>query len=187
MGKGHSRSARVPLLPIARCDSAARDRPNPTAPARRRQCAAHAGEARVAAALARERRARPALALVVPSESWRSVGRTAAGMERGLWSAQLRLAWRGTGQRLRSVARYLLVDDRDGKVLAGLASAEQAVRLLSRLERTPQGDPPVSVVRLDHQQGDLTDVTSLVSMRPLPPLMARPTRRGRIKKSTGAD
>ena len=71
------------------------------------------------------------------------------------------------------MARYLLVDDRDGWVLAELASAQQAVRLLGRLGRNPHGSPTVSVVRLDHQQGDLTDVTSMVSMRPLPPLVAR--------------
>jgi ABC-type cobalamin transport system ATPase subunit len=77
------------------------------------------------------------------------------------------------GSPLGSVARYLLVDDRDGRVLAELASAHQAVRLLGLLVCNPHADPQVSVVRLDHQQGSLIDVTSMVSMRPLPPLMAR--------------
>jgi hypothetical protein len=47
------------------------------------------------------------------------------------------------------------------------------VRLLGLLECNPHADPPVSVVRLDHQQGGLIGVTSTVSMRPLPPPMAR--------------
>jgi hypothetical protein len=78
------------------------------------------------------------------------------------------------------VVRYLLVDDRDGRVLAELASLQQAARLLARHARKPHGDLPVSVVRLDHQQGGLTDITSMVSMRPLPPLI---TRRARIERS----
>jgi hypothetical protein len=77
------------------------------------------------------------------------------------------------------VARYLLVDDRDGRVLGELASARQAVRLLGLLDPSPDGDPPLSVVRLDHQQGSLTDVRSWVSTRPLPPLIER---RGRSKR-----
>jgi hypothetical protein len=80
------------------------------------------------------------------------------------------------------VVRYLLVDDRDGRVLAELASAQQAARVLLRLARDLHGDHPVSVVRLDHQQSGLTDVTSTVSMRPLPPLTARQPR---IKRSPG--
>jgi hypothetical protein len=74
------------------------------------------------------------------------------------------------------LTRYLLVDDRDGTVLAELASAGQAARLLCRLERGPHGIPPVSVVRLAHEQGSLTDVTSIVSMRPLPPAHGRPAQ-----------
>jgi hypothetical protein len=72
------------------------------------------------------------------------------------------------------MVRYLLVDDSDGSVLAEFASAEQAVRLLGRLARSPHEGPSVSVVRLHHQQGDLTDVSSMVSVRPLPPLMETP-------------
>ena len=78
------------------------------------------------------------------------------------------------------MARYLLVDDRDGRVLAELASPQQAVRLLSRLKDTPQGGPPVRVVRLDHQQGSLTEVTSMVSMRPLLSVIAGEAR---VKRS----
>jgi hypothetical protein len=70
------------------------------------------------------------------------------------------------------VARYVVVDDRDGRVLAELASAEQAARMLGVLARSPDEDASrVSVVRLEHQQTSLTEVTSIMSMRPLPPLM----------------
>jgi hypothetical protein len=72
--------------------------------------------------------------------------------------------------------RYLLVDDRDGRVLAELASPQQAVRLLGHLAQNLQESPPVSVVRLDHQQGSLTEVTSMVSMRPLLSVTARQAR-----------
>jgi hypothetical protein len=71
------------------------------------------------------------------------------------------------------VARYLLVDDRDGRVLAEFADALQAAGVLVRRAGSPHPDPPVSVVRLDHQQGALTDITSMVSIRPLPPLISR--------------
>jgi hypothetical protein len=69
------------------------------------------------------------------------------------------------------MSRYLLVDDTDGRVLAELASARQAALLLGRRERHPQGTPKVSLVRLDHQSGSLTDIFSMVSVRPLPPLV----------------
>ena len=78
------------------------------------------------------------------------------------------------------MVRYLLVDDRDGRVLAELAGAHQATRVLARHAREPHDEPPVSVVRLDHQQGSLTDITSMVTMRQLPPPMTRPAR---IKRS----
>jgi hypothetical protein len=78
------------------------------------------------------------------------------------------------------VVRYLLVDDRDATVLAERASPQQAARLFARHARNPHGEPPVSLVRLDTQQGSLTDITSMVSMRPLAPLITRP---GRIKRS----
>jgi hypothetical protein len=81
------------------------------------------------------------------------------------------------GSPLHRVARYVLVDDRDGRVLAELASAEQAVRMFGRFARSPGGDAQVSVVRLDHQQGGLSEVTSVVSMRPLPPVTERRPRK----------
>ena len=65
------------------------------------------------------------------------------------------------------MARYLLVDDRDGSVMAELASPEQASRLLRRLEAMPQGAPPTSIVRFDRQRRKLSDVSSIVAMRPL--------------------
>jgi hypothetical protein len=67
------------------------------------------------------------------------------------------------------MAAYLLVDDRDGGVIAELAGAEQAARLLSRLDSTPEGAPRVSVVRLERRSGQLSDVSSVVAMRPLSP------------------
>ena len=77
------------------------------------------------------------------------------------------------------MVRYLLLDDRDGRVLAQLAGPQQAARVLARLARSPDDGPRVSVVRVDHQYGDLTEVTSLVSVRPLPPLV---TPRAGIKR-----
>ena len=67
------------------------------------------------------------------------------------------------------MAEYLLVDDRDGSVIAELAGAEQAARLLSRLDVTHHGAPPVSIVRLDRRSGQAGDVSSVVAMRPLSP------------------
>ena len=65
------------------------------------------------------------------------------------------------------MVRYLLVDDRDGRVLAELASPMQAMRVLAGHARDWDGDPPVSLVRLEHQRGDLSDITSMVSIRRL--------------------
>jgi hypothetical protein len=67
------------------------------------------------------------------------------------------------------MAEYLLVDERDGGVIAKLAGPEQAQRLLSRLGVQPQGPPQVSVVRLDRTSGQFSEVSSLVAMRPLTP------------------
>jgi hypothetical protein len=72
------------------------------------------------------------------------------------------------------MVRYLLVDDTDGRVLAELASPVQAARLLARQVRNPDRAPPVSLVRLDHQQGSLSDITSMVSIRLLPSPVTRP-------------
>jgi hypothetical protein len=98
----------------------------------------------------------------------RAVGRFSRGVEH--------YVERRRRAALAIVVRYLLVDDRDGRVLAELASAQQAMRLLCRFPRNPHGSPAVSVVRLNHQQGTLTDTTSMVSVRPLPPFMARRAR-----------
>jgi hypothetical protein len=65
------------------------------------------------------------------------------------------------------MARYLLVDDRDGSVIAELASPEQAAGLLRRLEAMPQGAPPMRIVRLDRRRRTFSDVSSIVAMRPL--------------------
>jgi hypothetical protein len=66
------------------------------------------------------------------------------------------------------MAQYVLVDDRDGSVIAELASPEQAARLLRRLEAMPQGAPPMSLMRLNRRRRKLSDVSSIVAMRPLP-------------------
>jgi len=69
------------------------------------------------------------------------------------------------------MARYLLVDETDGSVVAKLASRQLAIRLRDRLARQPDGGPPVSLVRIDDQDSDLTEATSIVSVRPLASLV----------------
>ena len=64
--------------------------------------------------------------------------------------------------------QYVLVDDRDGSVIAELPSLEQAARLLKRVEGVSKEGPPISVARLDRRRGALTDVSSSVAIRPLP-------------------
>jgi hypothetical protein len=65
------------------------------------------------------------------------------------------------------MAQYVLVDDRDGRVIAELASLEQAARLLRRLEAMPQGAPPMRLVRLNRRRRELSEVSSIVAIRPL--------------------
>jgi hypothetical protein len=72
------------------------------------------------------------------------------------------------------VVRYLLVDDRDGTVLAEFASPLQAARLLGRQALNTHDNPPVSLVRVAHQQGSLSDVSSMVSVRLLAPPVTGP-------------
>lgn len=74
--------------------------------------------------------------------------------------------------------RYLLVDDASGRVLAEIANPQQAMRLLAALDRSPHGDPNVSLVRLNNQQGDLLGVTSRIAMRPLAPISQHPSGNG---------
>ena len=96
---------------------------------------------------------------------------------------------RAPKRRILIVARYLLVDDRDGSVLAQLAGPQQAMRLFVRLARRSPGGPPVSVVRTDSEESELVQTTSIVSVRPLQPLVARrrtetsPDRRGAHRSS----
>jgi hypothetical protein len=71
------------------------------------------------------------------------------------------------GQALLRMAQYVLVDDRDGRVIAELASLEQAARLLRRLEAMPQGAPPMRLVRLNRRRRELSEVSSIVAIRPL--------------------
>jgi hypothetical protein len=49
--------------------------------------------------------------------------------------------------------RYRLVDDRDGTVLADLASAERALLLFGRFARDPQRRVRICVVRVDREPG----------------------------------
>ena len=79
------------------------------------------------------------------------------------------------------MVRYLLIDDRDGSVLAELASPLQAARVLARQARDWHGDPPVSLVRVAHEQGSLSGVTSMVSVRPLPPPTTRPSTKTSLR------
>ena len=82
------------------------------------------------------------------------------------------------------MARYLLVDETDGSVLAKLASRQLAIRLLNRLARQPDGGPPVSLVRIDHQDSDLTEATSIVSVRPLASLLVQPRAKAPSERPT---
>ncbi len=71
-----------------------------------------------------------------------------------------------TGSPCRTVARYLLVDDRTGRILGELASARQAAGLLARMPS--DGGARFSLVVLDSERGSLAQVKSLVTMRALP-------------------
>jgi hypothetical protein len=63
---------------------------------------------------------------------------------------------------------YLLVDDRDDSVIAELAGAEQAARVLKRLYVMPKA-PPVKVVQIDRRSGQMSDVSSVMAIQPLSP------------------
>ena len=65
--------------------------------------------------------------------------------------------------------RYLVVDDRDGRVIADAASLVQAANLRRHLMLTSQGNPPISLIRLNHEEDGLSAVSSMVAMRPLIP------------------
>jgi hypothetical protein len=67
-----------------------------------------------------------------------------------------------------TMSEYLLVDDRDGSVIAELTNAQQAARLLNRLYVMPE-TPPFSVMQIDRESGQMSDVSSVVAMRPLSP------------------
>ena len=65
------------------------------------------------------------------------------------------------------MVRYRIVDDRDGRVLAEHASAEQALRSFGRLVRDPHVRARVCVVWLDHELDDMARVTWMGSVRSL--------------------
>jgi hypothetical protein len=60
---------------------------------------------------------------------------------------------------------FLVVDDTDGRVLAELWSAEEALKVLEELDPSE----PISLVRLDSAGGSLVHEDSSVSVRPLLP------------------
>ena len=60
---------------------------------------------------------------------------------------------------------YLLVDDTDGRVLAEVTSAEEALRILVELDPSQ----PISLVKIDSAGGGLAHTDSIVAMRPLFP------------------
>ena len=60
---------------------------------------------------------------------------------------------------------YLVVDDTDGRVLAELSTAEEALQLLAELDPR-QG---ISVVKLDSYDGGFVHYDSRVAVRPLFP------------------
>jgi hypothetical protein len=72
--------------------------------------------------------------------------------------------------------RYLLVDEREGRVIGEAASPALAAQLRRRLE-TARGDAQISLVRLNHEQNRLSAVSSMVAMRPLSPLAPRSARK----------
>jgi hypothetical protein len=65
---------------------------------------------------------------------------------------------------------YLLVDDTDGRVLAEVTSAEEALRILVELDPSQQ----VSLVKVDSSGGSFVHADSQVAMRPLFPNLRPP-------------
>jgi hypothetical protein len=64
---------------------------------------------------------------------------------------------------------YLLVDDTDGRVLAEVTSAEEALRILAELEPSQQ----VSLVKVDSAGGSFAHTDSIIAVRPLFPNLPR--------------
>ena len=60
---------------------------------------------------------------------------------------------------------FLIVDDTDGRVLAELWSAAEALKVLAELDPSE----PISLVRLESGGGSLVHQDSVVSVRPLFP------------------
>jgi len=65
----------------------------------------------------------------------------------------------------RTESPYLVVDDTDGRVLAELWSAEDALQLLAELDPSKQ----ISVVVVESGGGSVVHHDSVVSVRPLFP------------------
>jgi hypothetical protein len=65
---------------------------------------------------------------------------------------------------------YLLVDDTDGRVLAEVTSAEEALRILVELDPSQH----VSLVKVDSAGGSFAHADSIVAVRPLLPNLPPP-------------
>ena len=63
----------------------------------------------------------------------------------------------------------LLVDDRDGRVVAELESQDEALRVLEALAREEASIPEYyCLVELDSRDGTIVGVDSSIKIRPLP-------------------
>ena len=70
---------------------------------------------------------------------------------------------------------YFLVDDADGRVLAEFESAESALRIFERVNRSkPDIATHLCVVRLEDAQASLGSVSTSVALRILPELPGAP-------------
>jgi hypothetical protein len=65
---------------------------------------------------------------------------------------------------------FLLVDS-DGKILAALPGVGELARELARIERDPEVEGPVRVVRHDEHGDDVAGASVFVTATPLPALL----------------
>jgi hypothetical protein len=66
-------------------------------------------------------------------------------------------------RKQESEFQYLVVDDTDGRILAELSSATEALQLLADLDPSQR----ISIVKLDSSGGTLVQHDSIVAVRPL--------------------
>ena len=63
---------------------------------------------------------------------------------------------------------FLLVDDRDGRVLAHFVDGAEALRMLDELDREdPASAGSLSLVRFDDRQGSVIGTETTTRLRPL--------------------